>query len=232
MSPTDRNKVTTPESYLEHDFGSPVTLEGIRQDPEGYADIFCEGSPTLRQLLLRSWENGINTIGCCIGHEDQVMYCYTKDKLFGRGTENIDEAAYLAHANSKRYHKHAFILTAYFAFRPDLLGAPENFAQRIGEGLSQQIPDLPFIPDFNRETVSVALTKVVPPQERERFFHALSQVMERVIFKGRENALHEKNTVPVHPESDSFDARIRDAQNRAAETQKGTYPVKTTELEH
>lgn len=47
-----------------------IPFEEIQNNKEKYAKEFSEGSKLLEQTLLMLWENHIETVGCCIGHND------------------------------------------------------------------------------------------------------------------------------------------------------------------
>lgn len=42
-----------------------------RRKKEENANLFCEGNEHLKKLLLKLWDNGIQTYACCAGHKDE-----------------------------------------------------------------------------------------------------------------------------------------------------------------
>lgn len=89
-----------PDDYKNRDFGSVVSMDAVKNDAAAFAEIFSEGSPALNQLLRYLWSKDVQTIGCCVGHDN--VHIYSKDTLFGK-TKYIDKKTYLKHAGSERY---------------------------------------------------------------------------------------------------------------------------------
>lgn len=48
-----------------------IDMDTILANKEKYALEFSEGNQLLKTLLLKLWDNGIFTRGCCIGHEEE-----------------------------------------------------------------------------------------------------------------------------------------------------------------
>lgn len=64
-----------PEEYKEKIQSLPLSnFEWIKKRKEGFAELFSEGSPNLKKLLLFLWENNIETIGCCAGHYNERRF--------------------------------------------------------------------------------------------------------------------------------------------------------------
>jgi hypothetical protein len=55
--------------YDVKDIKGYVNFDRVLLNPKMYAEKFCEGNTALQQLLLRCWNNNIETLACCIGHE-------------------------------------------------------------------------------------------------------------------------------------------------------------------
>ena len=54
-----------------------------KQQKYKFAESFCEGSIELKNLLLKMWDNGIETYGCCIGHDNGLKpYLFFETKNF------------------------------------------------------------------------------------------------------------------------------------------------------
>lgn len=62
---TDKNFAM---EYKNNNFGKALPIEETKKDREGYANVFSEGSESLKELLLYLWEKDIETIACCTGH--------------------------------------------------------------------------------------------------------------------------------------------------------------------
>ena len=63
-----------PEEYKKKNIKlSFRNLSKLKERKEEFAEIFCEGSSELKKLLIFLWEHDIETIGCCIGHHDQII---------------------------------------------------------------------------------------------------------------------------------------------------------------
>lgn len=54
----------------EYQFGKHLEFEEVLKDKGHYAKIFSEGSSTLEKLLMRCFDEHIETYMCCIGHEE------------------------------------------------------------------------------------------------------------------------------------------------------------------
>ena len=42
-----------------------------KEELDGIADEFSEGNTNLKNTLLTLWNSGIQTMACCVGHEDR-----------------------------------------------------------------------------------------------------------------------------------------------------------------
>ena len=51
-----------------------LNLESLTAEEKiNYAEEFSEGSSALKKLLLKMWDNGIETYACCAGHGERVV---------------------------------------------------------------------------------------------------------------------------------------------------------------
>ena len=57
--------IDTKGKVLFTDFSILSKQEKLEQ-----AEVFAEGSAELKKILLLLWECGVQTLGCCAGHED------------------------------------------------------------------------------------------------------------------------------------------------------------------
>lgn len=181
----DRTSASLPESYLFFDgsFGKVVSFDMILADPDSYSSVFCEGSVALKNILQELWKRGIETRGCCVGHE-KVHY-YTKTSLFGN-KEYIDEETYRAHTASKRYREIETEAPAYIAFRPGNIGSAQDICDCIEKGMQEKLPSLHYVTNAFPDLVTISLDKYVPKAQREQFFDTLLLVF-------RYDLLHEKD---------------------------------------
>ena len=51
-----------------------MSFDDVIKDQEKYAQIFSEDHEPLGKLLIKIWDSGIKTVGCCKGHEDHKAY--------------------------------------------------------------------------------------------------------------------------------------------------------------
>ena len=49
-------------------------IETVLNDKKKYASLFCEGNSDLYAVLMKLWNNGFKTVGCCGGHNDNSDY--------------------------------------------------------------------------------------------------------------------------------------------------------------
>lgn len=175
----------TPQEYKATDFGNVVSFDAIKDDPEGYADVFCEGSAALKSLLIDLWSKDIETFGCCAGHE--CVHTYVKDPIFGSEPQFIDRETYLAHSYSKRYHDYVSEAQPYMYFRADQLGGPDGIRHAIDSDLKSIFPFISFQTDAaDNRCVLVCLDRYVPSAWREHFFSSLSQAINRLYDRTRD----------------------------------------------
>ncbi|MDD2518585.1 MAG: hypothetical protein PHG18_01700 [Bacilli bacterium] len=58
-----------------YQFGKQLNIKEVMKNKEYYAKVFSEGSIELEALLLKLWNNNIETFMCCTGHEmDDAAY--------------------------------------------------------------------------------------------------------------------------------------------------------------
>ena len=218
----EKESLSLPEAYLFFDgaFGNVVPFDLIKADPDSYSSIFCEGSVELRRLLKDLWGKGIETRGCCIGHE-KVHY-YVKESLFGKKYKYIDEQTYRAHVNSKRYRDIETEGHAYLAFRPGELGAAEDLRKRIEKGMLEQLPDLQYATHAFPALVIISLDKYVPKEQREKFFAVLSFVLHRDIFHDNYYSYEQSSNNPSEDKKLSLSETIKLAEQKASLLQSNT----------
>ena len=180
-----KNHQSIPKAYdfFDNNFGMVVTFEDIQNDPSSFSSVFCEGSVALRELLLNLWEHGIETRGCCKGHEE--YHIYLKQNIFGN-YKRINQEEYLAHANSKRYHDTVSDEHAYIAFNPEKLGEAETVRNRIELKIKETLPEFAYSSNAFPELVTIGLKEYVEAPERERFFYVLSEVFSKEFFQKKE----------------------------------------------
>jgi len=73
--------IDTKGKILLKDFSQMSNEEKLEQ-----ATVFSEGSEELKKILLLLWDCGIQTLGCCAGHEDNSSMPYVAFNI-----ENIEE---------------------------------------------------------------------------------------------------------------------------------------------
>ena len=180
----------TPQDYLENDSGSVLSPNMVHSDPEGFAEAFCEGSPSLKQILLYLWAHDIHTAGCCIGHES--VHSYEKETFFGR--KEVDEATYLKHQKSKRYHDNLIKSEhhAYLAIKPVTLDEAKMVHEILDAGLKAAEPVINYHSHVSGNIVSFSLSSYEPPKERERFFNALYRVISKDLIPKLDNLVPQK----------------------------------------
>lgn len=54
----------------EYQFGQHLSFEEVLKEKEHYAKIFSEENPMLEKLLMRCFNNKVETYMCCTGHEE------------------------------------------------------------------------------------------------------------------------------------------------------------------
>ena len=170
-----------PDQYKDEKFGMVVAFESVMQNPNGYLDVFSEGSSALKSLLKYSWTHGIETLGCCVGHEAE--HRYYKDTFFG-GPKEIDEKTYLAHSNSFIYHEvKKREETPYFAFSPGKFGPKKELSKILEKSMKARCPHLNIFADYGKklDIVTIGLTSYVPDDVREQFFRDVQDIIVREI---------------------------------------------------
>lgn len=197
------NNLPDAYKFFDSSFGKVVPFEEIQADPDSYSSVFCEGSVAMRQLLRELWEHGVETRGCCKGHE--CVHYYVKDSLRGE-QKFIDEKTYRAHASSSRYHEYVTEEHAYIAFVPERMGDAQDICNRIEDRMKAALPSLSYATNAFPELVTISLNEYVPPPQREQFFTVLSSVLHREL-------LHE-NSPQKHS---SLNVQIRSAQLQSKE---------------
>ncbi len=170
-----------PKQYYNEEFGKVVAFESILQNPSGYLAIFSEGSTALKNLLKYSWMHGVESLGCCAGHDG--VHTYVKD-TFWNGRKIIGRDEYMLNAGSSRYHDIVKGSQApYFAFNPGKLGDKKELAEKLEKSIRELSPDLELYADYGRKfnIVTVGTLNYVPANVREKFFNDVRDVMSREI---------------------------------------------------
>lgn len=210
--------------FFDNSFGNVVPFEKIKADAGSYSSVFCEGSVALRTLLKDLWAKGIETKGCCIGHE--TVHLYIKESIFGK-RDYIDEKTYLSHKKSKRYKHVETQGHAYLAFRPGDLGPSDEFLRSLINGLNKELPELSYDGEAFPELVTISLTEYVAKDKREAFFTALEKVIFRDILHDLSPVLSVAEDLPEKAAKQPLEAKIR-----AAETIKKEQGLRQAEKPH
>lgn len=214
------NLSNNASEYQNMEFGKVVSsFEAIKADKQGYADVFSEGSPALKNLLLHMWDNDIETFACCVGHIGTPYY--TRDTI--NGPEEIDIDTYCKHLNSPEYHCNVQKSTGYFLVKVD---GNSDKIQALGDDLKQRLaevkPALPCRVMFGPPgTIGINMEhEYVSQAEKERVFSQLSDALSQTLGIPEQNKKHElisdfANTKPIVPErKPSFDSIVANAQTR------------------
>lgn len=173
MAQNEQNTIRDydPYEYQKNEFGKVgFPFERIKATPETYADVFSEGSPALKKLLLHLWAHDIETKACCTGHAG--VQSFTKNTLFGQKAVDFEE--WLAHKNSRRYHRWTKDVPAYLSFKFRENNDPKEISRQLQEELTKECPDLPFSVSYSSDSISVHLKHYVLPHRIEQFFSAVS----------------------------------------------------------
>lgn len=211
-----------PKEYNREEFGKVVAFESIMQNPIGYLDVFSEGSQALKNLLKYSWMRGIETLGCCAGHEG--VHTYVKD-IFWKGRKIISKDEYDLNADSARYHdivrdSHA----PYFAFNPGTFGDKKDLAGKLEKSIQKLCPDLELFVDYGRtlNIVTVGTLNYVPESVREKFFNDVREVLSRELILQKSTSKDKKPSL-----SRQIDSASQKVASQSAQTVSKNY-----EFEH
>ena len=161
-------KTISLNDYKQTLFGKVVDMNNIENDMEGFAEVFSEGSPALRNLLLYLWNHGIKTKACCTGHMFQPAF-KKKILLFEKP---ISEQEYIKNQEKKSYRKYFISHPGYLCFyyiSDDMMKS----AHALRDILSQKCPDIKFQISFSYEEISIYLKEVLYPKDTERFFQTV-----------------------------------------------------------
>ena len=204
-----KKDIVLPDAYqfFDQSFGYVVPFEKIKADPDSYSSVFCEGSVALKNLLRSLWENGVETRGCCKGHE--CVHYYVKDSFFG-GRKYIAEETYRAHAGSKRYHEFTSQAYAYLAFHPNDLGYAQELCREIEAHMNELLPELTYATNAFPDLITISLDQYVPPPQREQFFATLSSVLHHCLLHEKQGISHDY----TDKKSESLDHMIQSAAAR------------------
>jgi len=196
--------------FFDNSFGMVVTFEDIKEDPESFASIFCEGSVALRNLLLDLWENNIETRGCCKGHD--CVHTYIKTGIFKK-EEYVCREEYEAHKGSRRYKDLVSEAHAYVAFRPGYLGDAQHICNKIEGRMKERLPQLTYATNTFPDLITISLDKYVEPAERELFFSVLSDVFEQDIYISNKDEKY----VVEETKNNSLDVLINNAERKRSQ---------------
>lgn len=155
----------TVEEYSQNQFGKVVENDSIKDNMEAFAEVFSEGSPALKNLLLYLWNHGIKTKACCTGHMFQPAF--RKKILWFE--KSISEKEYIKNQEKKSYRKYFVSHPGYLCFyytSDDMMKS----AHALKGILSQKCPDIKLHISFSYEEISIYLDEVLYPKDTERFF--------------------------------------------------------------
>ena len=158
-------KTISLNDYKQTQFGKVVDMNNIEKDMEEYAEIFSEGSPALRNLLLYLWNQGIKTKACCTGH--MFKPAFRKKILWFE--KPISEQEYIKNQEKKNYSRYLISHPGYLCFyykSDDMMKS----AHALKDILSQKCTDIKFHITFSYEEISVYLDEVLYPNNIETFF--------------------------------------------------------------
>ena len=197
-----------PFEYLKNEFGKVVPFEIVKMKPEAFANIFSEGSPALKKLLNKLWENDIRTIGCCVGHKNRDYFYKTDDR---NRITLVDKKEYNWHRFSKKYHRVKEDDTAYLALDPRTLKSPHELGNEITNELYSKKLPFEFTVGTLNHMVTVYLDEYVEKDKRELFFETLSDTLEKYLLK------EQNRTKPAIQENKktAFQDMVSHAEQRA-----------------
>ena len=155
----------TVEEYSQNQFGKVVENDSVEDNMEGFAEVFSEGSPALRDLLLYLWNHGIKTKACCTGH--MIQPAFKKKILWFE--KPISKQEYIKNQEKKSYRKYFISHPGYLCFyytSDDMMKS----AHALRDILSQKCTDIKFHISFSYEVISVYLDEVLCTKDTERFF--------------------------------------------------------------
>ena len=125
--------------------GTPLDASKMSKEEKQKAiEYWCEGNQQLKQLLLYCHENGIETVGCCSGHEEELGYAYIGLKLGNeQDNEIIDLLTKLEIDNTDMTV--AFIRgnmdSCFVTLLSTTAGNDEKFFENINQHCNQNIPN-------------------------------------------------------------------------------------------
>ena len=99
-------------AYKQNNFGQAISID-MTDNQEEFAQIFSEGSETLKKLLLYLWGKNIATIACCTGHICKPLF----KKRFLWTEVYVSEKEYLENQHKKGYRYVLTDTTGYLAFK-------------------------------------------------------------------------------------------------------------------
>lgn len=208
---------TDPGEYKEQEFGKVVPFEVVKVNREAFSEIFSEGSPALKKLLNKLWENDIKTIGCCVGHKDQEYFYKTNDK--GK-IEFIEKKEYNWHRFSKHYHRVKEDATAYFALDPRSVKSAKELGNELIEYLYDKNLPYEFTVGCQENMVTVYLDRFVERDTRENFFDLLSESLDKHLIQEKNKQQTQVKENKKELLTEQISAAKYKAEKNNTETQK------------
>ena len=199
-----------PSEYLANEFGIVVPFEIVKMQPEAFSDIFSEGSPALKKLLNKLWENDIRTIGCCIGHKNREYFYKTDDR---NRITLVDKKEYNWHRFSKKYHRVKEDDTAYLALDPRTVKNPYDLGNEITNELYSKNLPFEFAVGTLNHMVSIYLEEYVEKDKRELFFETLSNILDKYLLKEQDRTA----LLPAENKKSSFTKMVSNAEQKVKE---------------
>lgn len=158
-----------PYEYQKKEFGEiDFSFDVIKNRKEEYADVFSEGSESLKKLLCYLWENNIETAACCTGHKREPRY--TKKTIFGE--KEIDEKTYLNPVKPGKYSCYEEYCSPYILLNGD--NKSWAFAENIKTGLEKQNLEFSFYVEVDKlNRINIGQYKYLNEENSNRFFDAV-----------------------------------------------------------
>ena len=169
---------TDPLEYQKKEFGKVgFDFKTIKANKEAYAEVFSEGSPALKKLLLYMWDHNVETKACCIGHEPAPHYY----KTVSNSIIEIDKAEFDKHVGDEGYSCCLEEDCAYFTFMPQNNGNESYARYAVRKTLSQLKNELPISVECDAELIDIHLSRYVSKPEAERFFSSIHDAIKLYI---------------------------------------------------
>ncbi len=157
-------------AYKTNSFGKALPIEETKKDREEYANVFSEGSETLKELLLYLWGKDIATTACCTGHICKPLF----KKKFLWTEIYVSEKEYLENQHKKGYRYVLTDTTGYLAFKYSY----ENMyhaAHTLREMINAKSP-VPAMVAWSEDSINIYMEYPVNSMVADEFFKTVMDV--------------------------------------------------------